>query len=214
MIKAVIFDLDGTILNTISDLCSSCNYALNFCGMPSITEEETKSFIGNGIKKLCERALKGNISLLDNVYKEMLKHYYDNYNVKTSKYDNIDEIVSFLKKKGLIVGVLSNKKEEVLKKLVKEQFGDAFDIIIGDTGIRKPDPYNINRICTIYGIMPTELLYVGDSNVDVDTVKNASCNGAYVSYGYRSFEELKNYGANPILKTPLELLNYLEDCLQ
>lgn len=214
MLKAIIFDLDGTILNTISDLCNSCNYALNKYNKESITLSEASSFLGNGIKKLCERALKGDLKYLDEVYNEMLKHYYKNYNVYTTKYDYIDEIIKLIKNKNLIIGVISNKKEEILIKLVKEQFNDCFDFVIGDRGIRKPDPYNINKISQKYNIKNDEILYIGDSNVDIETVKNAKCQGAYVSYGYRSYDDMKKLGANPLFKTSFELYQYLLNYLQ
>lgn len=214
MLKAIIFDLDGTILNTISDLCNSCNYALNKYNKESITLSEASSFLGNGIKKLCERALKGDLKYLDEVYNVMLKHYYKNYNVYTTKYDYIDEIIKLIKNKNLIIGVISNKKEEVLIKLVNEQFNDCFDFVIGDRGIRKPDPYNINKISQKYNIKNDEILYIGDSNVDIETVKNAKCQGAYVSYGYRSYDDMKKLGANPLFKTSFELYQYLLNYLQ
>ena len=214
MLKAVIFDLDGTILNTISDLCNSCNFALNKYNKDSITIEEASKFLGNGIKKLCERALKGNLEYLDEVYKEMLNHYYKNYNVCTTKYDYIDDIIKLIKDKNLLIGIISNKKEEVLKKLVKEQFGDVFDFVIGDSGIRKPDPYNINKISDLYNIKNNEILYIGDSNVDIETVKNAKCKGAYVSYGYRSYDDMKKLGAEPLFKSSFELYQYMLNYLQ
>ena len=212
MIRAVVFDLDGTLLNTLEDLMCSCNYAIAKYGYKPITLEETRAFIGNGIKKLIERSLKGDLRYLEECFSAFKEYYYLNCNIHTKKYEGIDTLIDYLISRDIKIGVVSNKRYDTLNLLVHAHFNDKFKHIIGDgEGIkRKPEPDTIIEIAKRLNVTLDELCYVGDSNVDVETVKNTGCRGLFVDYGFRDKEVLEECGAEHIFSSPLELKEYLE----
>ncbi len=207
--KMVVFDLDGTLCNTLEDLYEACNYALVQCNLPKISLDQTRNFIGNGIKKLLLRASDSQGDL-----EELLKHfqfyYNQNFAVHTKAYSDIEEVLKYCKKKNLIVGVLTNKVETIAQKIIQTLFGNFFDFVYGEVPgrLKKPDPTFLLEIIRAYGLNSKEVLYIGDSEVDIRTTKNASIHGVFVSYGFRDKLELLQY-TDCIAETPLDLIQYI-----
>lgn len=216
MVKLVIFDLDGTLLNTISDLAGSTNYALKQCGFPEHETEAYNYFVGNGINKLFERALpetehtSGNIARMRHYF---LEHYAQNNTSLTVPYTGITELLENLQHRGVALAVASNKYQEGTEKLVRYYFKDVvFSAILGQReGIPvKPDPAIVNEILHIAGISKDETLYVGDSGVDMKTAAAAGVFSVGVSWGFRTREELEENGARHIINSPDEILDLAE----
>lgn len=207
--KLLIFDLDGTILNTLADLCAACNYALEDNGLPTITLNQVRTYIGNGIKNLI-RLASNNSSQLDTILQSFKAYYQKNYNVFTNSYDGIEEVFAFCKENKISMGVFTNKVEDIAKKLVEEQFPDCMEFIYGEVSgrPRKPDPTFLLEIMRAYGVSKDEVLYIGDSEVDIETCTQAKIEGLFVSYGFRDKEELLKQ-TNRIVDHPKEIIQYL-----
>lgn len=210
--KYIVFDLDGTLLNTLKDLNVACNYALTKYNYPTVTLLETKSFIGNGIKNLILKSLKGNDSKLEVVFDAFVDYYFKNYNVYTKPYDGIIELLDYLKNNNVRLAVVSNKNQYCLERLCEEHFKDYFEIIIGDRDDvkRKPSTDGLKLVCDKFKCNLKDLVYIGDSGVDYETVKNANCYGIYCAYGFRGREFLESINANNIVDDASEILKYLE----
>ena len=195
MKKIIIFDLDGTLLDTLDDLRMSVNFALAKYNYPLRTREQVRKDIGNGVAKLIERSvLRGNCDKnYDNCLCAFREHYIKNYNVNTRAYEGTFDLLLKLKNEGYIVTVATNKLITVAKDLLNYHFPNVFDYIQGDApGInKKPHPQMIDEIVKHYGVSKDEVLYIGDTNVDEETATNANVDYALVTYGNRTIEEIK-----------------------
>lgn len=212
--KAVIFDLDGTLLNTLSDLADSANHVLSELSLPTHDYESYKYFVGNGIPKLIERCLPADRQELHSKALSMFSEYYALHSKdKTAPYDDIKELLYSLSEKGLKLGVITNKAHGIAVKVVEEYFGkDIFGRIRGlDDSIKaKPDPSGALSVMEGLGVTPTEVLYIGDSGVDMQTAKNAGFTPLGVLWGFRKKDELIENGAKYIAQKPLDILKFIE----
>ncbi len=213
MKELVIFDLDGTLTDTSQDICDNLNLALKKFGYKEITLEETERFIGNGAKKLVERAIKGE---KPNNFDDILEYYNLKYNYcgspKTHVYKGMKELIKKLKKSGYKCAVLSNKPQEGTSEVCKKFFPDIdFDCVFGQReGVKvKPDGECVEVILRETGVQAENAVFVGDSNVDALTYINAGIDGISVLWGYRKKEELKEVGATRFAKTADELYDII-----
>lgn len=208
--KLAIFDLDGTILNTLEDLADSTNYALSVNGMPERTIDEVRRFVGNGIHKLIERAVpQGSTEgQIEQVFVTFKEYYKDHCAVKTRPYDGIMELLKTLKENGTLTAVVSNKGDFAVQILCKDYFPELFDFAVGEReGIRrKPAPDSVLAVLEQFQIPKEEAVYIGDSEVDIQTAKNAGMKEIAVTWGFRPKKFLKENGADCIVHTPEKLL--------
>lgn len=199
MKKLVIFDLDGTLLDSVNDLAASVNHALGTFGYPARTVAEVKSFIGNGVTKLIERALPENHKTGEEISKTKMEFiaYYNIHGVDmTTPFEGIPELLESLQDKGIKLAVASNKYNEGAVNLVKHYFPDIrFGAILGQNETRpvKPDPAIIFEICSKCGASVGESIYVGDSYVDMETARNAGIECIGVTWGCQTAEVLSRY---------------------
>ena len=214
MIKAIIFDLDGTLLNTLDGLKDSVNFALNKFNYPPKTLEEIRSFVGNGVAKLVERAIaegkeNPNFDMCLKIFKE---NYSQTMQNKTHPYSNIIELLKILKRKNIKTAVVSNKYDKAVKELCAQHFNGLIDIAIGENENCNPKPSTdgIDKAIKELSVKKDEILYIGDSEVDIFTAQNANIKIITVSWGFRDINYLKENGSNEIIDEPLELLNYLK----
>ena len=215
MIKAIIFDLDGTLLDTLEDLANACNYALKRCGFNEHKVNDYTRFVGNGRYVLIKRIVPEEYRENEEVISKVLR-YFDEYYSKhmidmTKPYDGIMDMLDVLKNKEVKLAVVSNKPHEFADDVVKKYFGDIFNIAYGQRPNHKakPDPETVNEVINLFKVHKEECLYVGDSDVDIKTAINAEVQSVGVAWGFRGTEELLEAGANYIINTPEELLNLL-----
>ena len=210
----IVFDLDGTLIDTLEDLKDSVNYAMNVYGFPERSLEEIRTFVGNGVGKLIERAIPDGIE--NPLYKECLKvfqdHYSKNMQNKTAPYNGIKELLAELKDRGFKMAVVSNKFDSAVKELVKEFFGDYIKVAIGESEnvSRKPAPDTVIKALAELGSAPDKAVYVGDSEVDVMTAKNSKLTCIGVTWGFRTREVLEKEGAQYNIDEPHQLLSILD----
>ncbi len=209
----VIFDLDGTLLDTLEDLCDSTNFALSKFGFPERTLLEVRSFVGNGIGVLIEKALpqgKAN-PRYGQVFEAFKSHYAVNCNNKTHVYDGIHELLFLLKEAGYKLAVVSNKVDSAVKELCKLYFSDTIDIAFGETPDikKKPLPDSVRAAMLVLKAKEEETVYIGDSEVDILTARNAGIDCISVSWGFRDKTVLCEAGAQVILDTPKDVFEYI-----
>lgn len=215
MKKIVIFDLDGTLLNTLDDLADSTNYALSKFGYPTRTIEEVRQFVGNGVAKLIERAIPDgkNNSNFEKCLAIFKENYAQNMYNKTAPYNGIIEMLSNLKSKGIKIAVVSNKFDLAVKELCKKYFEGFIDFATGENealGIKKkPAPDTVISVLTEFNFAPEDAVYVGDSDVDIMTAKNSHMPCISVTWGFRDEKFLLKSGATILINAPSEIYNHL-----
>ncbi|MDF9409614.1 MAG: Phosphoglycolate phosphatase [Pelotomaculum sp. PtaB.Bin013] len=213
--EGVIFDLDGTLVDSLEDIADSMNSVLQGCGFPSHDLRSYKRFIGNGIKNLVSEALPETFrteELIDKCYNFMVEKYRYNFVNKTRPYDGIAEMLTELTARKIILTVFSNKADELTKKVVKALLPSwKFEAIIGSSNDipRKPNPFGALLISRQLSIAPENLIYVGDSDLDMQTANSAGMYAVGALWGYRTKEELVSNGAQYLLYRPLDLIKLL-----
>lgn len=214
MINSIIFDLDGTLLNTIEDLANACNYALTTLGYKTHEVEKYKTFVGNGRYKLVERMLPEDNRSVENIEKalELFDSYYEKHMIDMTKpYDGIMEMLDCLISKSINIAVVSNKPHEFTTEVVKNYFGDRFEVVYGHkkNTKEKPDPWAVLEVIDEFKVNKDECLYVGDSEIDINTAKNAGVKSVGVEWGFRGKGELESAGANYIVNKSEQILEIL-----
>ena len=216
MIKAVIFDLDGTLVNSLEDLGDSTNFALKKGGFPTHETEDFKYFVGDGMPKLIERALPENkrdsetVKLTLDIF---MSYYREHYVDKTIPYEGILPLLEDLSKKDIITAVVSNKVQEMALTVTNKLLGNGFKIVCGkqEGYPAKPDPTLTLKVINDLGVTPKECLFVGDSGMDMAVAKNAKCTAVGVLWGFRGEEELLSHGADYVINKPQLILRILEN---
>ncbi len=211
--KACIFDLDGTLLDTLQDLANSVNAALEAVGMPKRSLEEVRSFVGNGVRVLMRRAMPEGTSetMYESAYAHFLEVYAREKSHYTCPYEGITETVQALEARGIRCAVLSNKNDDAVAALCAQYFPGLFEWTQGmcDGFQPKPAPDALFAICTRLGLALDDVIYIGDSEVDVQTAEAAGVRMIAVTWGFRSREALLEAGAKTFIDHPKELLSVL-----
>lgn len=214
--KLVIFDLDGTLINSVADLGQATNHALQLHGFPMHDLSKYNYFVGNGVTKLIERALPEQFrdeATIEKVKSDFLDYYMRHKTDLTRPYDGIPELLHVLQEKSVKIAVASNKFIAGTQALVKGFFPDIdFCAVLGQReGVPiKPDPYIANEALQLAGVDRGDCLYVGDTATDMQTASNAGLESVGVSWGFRPVSELKDAGAAHIIDKPAELLSLVD----
>lgn len=212
MNKVFIFDLDGTLLDTLGDLAASVNYALRTHGMPEHSIDDVRRFVGNGVRKLMERAIPDGAANPDfEATFATFREYYMQHSLDTTRpYDGIPETLIELKARGCRLAVVSNKMMAATQELCRHFFQDTIEVAIGENeaqGIRKkPAPDTVFAALQSLGVEKDNAVYVGDSDVDIQTAANAGLPCISVLWGFRDRDFLIQHGAKSFISAPSELL--------
>ncbi len=212
MIKAIIFDLDGTLLDTLPDIHLSLNETLRLCGYPAVTLEQTRAYIGNGAKDLVVRALPAGADT-ERCFQTFTQTFSRNTGEHTQPFAGVCEGLARLKAQGYRIAVVTNKPQYATHTLAEKFFPDLFECVIGDDGTfpRKPDPAAA-RYCALKMRVPcSECLFVGDGETDVRTARNAGMRGVAVLWGYRTQAQLSAAGAVDFVRDFAELENFVKN---
>lgn len=215
-ITTVVFDLDGTLLNTLTDLHKSVNYMLSSYGFPARTEREVRAFLGNGVRVLVEKSLPNGHKDMTDECLAVFKEYYDIHkDDNTAPYDGIIEMLSAVKAEGYKTAVVSNKYDAAVKSLQEKTFNGLIDFALGEgNGIKtKPAPDGVWLALDKLGATKNESVYVGDSEVDLLTAKNSGLKCISVTWGFRDRDELIKVGAERIVDSPSEIVPLLKSGL-
>lgn len=214
--KAILFDLDGTLIDTADDIGDAANRVLSNRGFPTHSISTYRLFIGEGVRILFTRALpeeSRNQDLINACLKEFIEDYRCNYNVKTKLYDGVPELLDILKLRGLKLAILSNKPDPITKDCVAFFLSEwDFDVVLGQHDLipRKPDPQGALEIAERLAILPSNFIYFGDTAIDMKTAVSAGMFPVGVLWGLRSLEELKENGARVVIDEPMQLMDFIK----
>ena len=210
----VIFDLDGTLLNTLEDLANAVNFVMRNNDYPVRTLEEVRQFVGNGIRRLMERAVPENVTgeQFERVFEQFRSYYTEHCQIKTRAYDGIQSLLKALDEKGYAMAIVSNKNHAAVCELNEIYFKEYISVAIGQKdGIRKkPAPDTVLQALKELGKEKETAIYVGDSEVDFATAKNSGMDCVLVTWGFRTTEELSEYEPKAFIERPEKLLEVLE----
>ena len=210
--KTYIFDLDGTLLDTLGDLAASVNYALRTHGLPEHSIDDVRRFVGNGVRRLMERAVPDGADnpLFEEAFATFRRYYMEHSLDTTRPYEGIPEALAALKARGCHLAVVSNKMMAATQALCSHFFPDTIEVAIGEheaEGIRKkPAPDTVIAALKALGVGKEDAVYVGDSDVDIQTACNSGIPCISVLWGFRDRDFLKQHGAETFISTPSELL--------
>lgn len=213
MKKAILFDLDGTLLNTLTDLTNSINYMLNHFNFKTLSEDEVRRLLGNGAKQLVELAIGQKVSKTDfETYYNFYDAYYQAHSEDTTApYEGIPQVLEGLKKKGYRMAVISNKQDWAVKQLIEKIFPGQFEVALGVTedGIKKPDPRMIEKVLQAMNLKSSEAYMIGDSEADIETGKNANMEVIACLWGFRDMKDLAPLKPEFIVGKPYDVLKVI-----
>ncbi len=212
--KGIIFDLDGTLVNSLEDISDAMNKVLQGLNYPTHTYETYQYFIGSGLRNLVSKALPATNNSDEQIeicFECMVNEYREMCTVKTKPYEGILELLENLNSQNIKMAVFSNKADELTKKIASEIFPNSFDTAVGlsTEELKKPNPFEAVEISKKWNLKPEEILFVGDSDIDMKTAVNANMFPIGVSWGYRTEEELKASGAKLVINNASELIEIL-----
>ena len=204
--RLALFDMDGTILDTLEDLTDATNVIMDKYGYPTHGIDAVRGFVGNGLRKLIERATPADTDAakIDAMLADFKVYYADHCADKTRPYDGVREMIARLRAKGILTAVVSNKVDEGVQELVKEYFPGLFDLAVGERPDVKPKPAPDMVFSALerMGVDIRDAVFIGDSDVDLKTAQNAGIDGIFVDWGFRTPEVLRSLGAEIVVSTP------------
>lgn len=212
--KGIIFDLDGTLVDSLHDISDAMNTVLQGLNFPTHTYETYQYFIGSGLRNLVSKALPSTNNSDEQIeicFESMINEYREICTLKTKPYEGIVELLENLTSQNIKMAVFSNKADELTKKIASEIFPNYFDTAVGLSieELKKPNPFEAVEISKNWNLKPEEILFVGDSDIDMQTAVNAKMFPVGVSWGYRTEEELKTSGAKLVINNASELIEIL-----
>lgn len=208
--KSVLFDMDGTVLDTLDDLCNAVNHTLSYYGYPVISKFQCAQNLGNGARYLIEKSAPEGVEI-DQMLKDYMQYYNEHCLVDTAPYSGILELMNRLKENGVKMAIISNKPDKATKELSRKFFSDIVDFAVGEseTVKRKPNPDAVLAAADYFGLKKEECVYIGDTEVDVQTGINAGIDVIAVLWGFRTKEQLMKSGATVFANSSDELLELL-----
>jgi len=212
--KGIIFDLDGTLVNSLEDISDAMNSVLKGLNFPIHNYDTYQYFIGSGLRNLVSKALPESNNSIDEIetcFESMVKGYRETCTIKTKPYDGIIELLDNLVSRNIKLAVFSNKADELTKKIVADIFPNYFSNVVGLSieSLKKPNPFEAIAISEKWNLKPEEIIFIGDSDIDMQTAVNANMFPVGVTWGYRTEEELKASGAKLVIHNSLELIQSL-----